>query len=606
MIEVLMDKRKKGIGEIIGKLRTEQKVTLEQLSSGICTASELSKIEQNRLEADPFLLDRLFMRMGKSVERLEYVLSMENYKLYELRQKIQKSIAYRDLDLAEIQLNEYKEGKHITKSIHRQYVFLEYAQIAWLGGEGEKALNFIEKAIGETMPLNNALRSETALSAEELKILLFRCEICMDLGKKDDKSEIDEIIEYLYRKKIVQLEAVKAFPYAAFLYGKKYMGAELENGTLRKVTEAALSLLRDTGKILFLPEILEQYIGILKKDCGSRTFIDQLCLEKESLVKIEKQYGINLDKCRMYEYVSRRFEIDNELIRKTRIAFGITQEKLSEDICAQESLARIESGKRSPRSGNLEQLMEKMGRNGERVSAVITTGKYEILELKHEFEKYVHRSEYKKAEIILDKIEERINCDLAENLKYIQTERIMLSYYKKTVGSKETLSQLWELIGITINLKECDWAAIKLSTEEMHILSLIAFVYASNGEEELAMQIYQLQVQQFEQSQVMPVFHILEWELAMSNLATSLEERKKPVQAIEISEKKIRVSLEAGKGKAIGRSLITIACAKEQMQDKSDIEYFSQGLHLLKLFKMTNQYESVKEYLSKKGISLNN
>ena len=63
----------------------------------------------------------------------------------------------------------------------------------------------------------------------------------------------------------------------------------------------------------------------------------------------------------------RNFEIDAELIRRTRNAAKLTQEGLSEDICAQETLARIENGNQKPRSGNLRQMMEKMGRRGDRI-----------------------------------------------------------------------------------------------------------------------------------------------------------------------------------------------------------------------------------------------
>ena len=106
-----MDNKIRGIGEIIWQLRIENGLTIEQLSNGICAISELSKIEQNVIFADCFLIDRLFARMGKSVERLEYVLTVESYELYELRQLIQEYICSGSYKEAEKLLWQYEKKK---------------------------------------------------------------------------------------------------------------------------------------------------------------------------------------------------------------------------------------------------------------------------------------------------------------------------------------------------------------------------------------------------------------------------------------------------------------------------------------------------------------
>ena len=106
------------------------------------------------------------------------------------------------------------------------------------------------------------------------------------------------------------------------------------------------------------------------------------------------------------------------------------QEGLSEDICAQETLARIENGNQKPRSGNLRQMMEKMGRSGDRIETGIQVEEYETLELKIEFSKFIHRKEYGNAEKVLSKIEEKLDCNLKKNYQYIETERVKVKYYK--------------------------------------------------------------------------------------------------------------------------------------------------------------------------------
>ena len=137
-----------------------------------------------------------------------------------------------------------------------------------------------------------------------------------------------------------------------------------------------------------------------------------------------------------------------------------------------------------------------MGKNGERISAVITTDRYEILELKREFAKYAHRNEYDQALSVLNQIEAKLDCSLPQNYKYVRAERIMISYHNNTEDWQCCLNRLWELLDIRF-----DWASEciceqKLSIEEMHIISSIALIYVEHQEEEKALKIYQLQIKQ--------------------------------------------------------------------------------------------------------------
>ena len=181
---------------------------------------------------------------------------------------------------------------------------------------------------------------------------------------------------------------------------------------------------------LAMPEILEQYAQILEKENSNAEFIGLLRQERASLLELESDYKVSFKNYRLFDHVVRNFEIDAELIRRTRNAAKLTQEGLSEDICAQETLARIENGNQKPRSGNLRQMMEKMGRSGDRIETGIQVEEYETLELKIEFSKFIHRKEYGNAEKVLSKIEEKLDCNLMKNYQYIETERVKVKYYK--------------------------------------------------------------------------------------------------------------------------------------------------------------------------------
>lgn len=587
-----------GIGELLYRLREETEFTQLQLCQGICSVSQLTRMEHNQLEPDHFQLDRLFSRMGKSTELLEYVLPIEVYELYELQYLIQTNICYHDWGEAEHLLNHYEQKKQAKKPIHRQYIAQERAQIAWIQGkEAEQILPELDQAIELTMPLEDAVKSGMALSAEELKLLLFRWEICYGTVHERNAEEIREILTYIEHKKMESAEKVRVYPYAVLLMGM-ICDRKRETDLLSALTREALSLLREEGRLLYLPEIMAQYIELLECCHGDTEFIETLRRERESLLAVEEEFQISFEKYRLFQHWIRSFELDCELVRKTRIAVGIAQETLCDGICTQETLSRIETEKRSPSNRNLYHLLKRMDRKRERIGTVITTDEYAVLEMKKEIAGEIQRFEYDRAEKLLEEIEKRLDTSILENEQYISAEKIRIKYQKKLLDSEQCVEQLEKILCITLSWKREKDIPYKLTPTENNILNQIATIYYENGKKEKAIQILKTQIKNMEESRVKCAFCIREWGLALGNLATAFEETHQVLNAMEACRKRIQISIEAGKGNGIGRSLVTLACALEQKEVNSGRDYLLHGASLLKLYKMNKRYELVKAYIN--------
>lgn len=594
---MLMNTIGKGIGEILFRLREEQKITLEQLSKGICSNSQLTRIEQNQLVPDYFLLDFLFGRLGKSTERLEYVLPLEYYELYELRFLIQKHICHMELEQAEQNIQMYEQKKMADKPLHRQFIGKMKAQIAWIRQTNiEEILPVLEKAIGETMPNENTVEKGRILNAEEIILLLFRWEVCMNTEYARAPEELKQILEYVSRQNMCTTEKVKVLPYIAILLGK-ICDWKRENSLLEMVTKESLSLLRETGKLLYMPEILKQYADILEMRNGCKEFIKILRNERSSVIEVEAEYGITFEKFRLFEHTVRRFELDYELIRNTRIAAGITQEELSDGICAQESLARIEKG-RSPRDKKLSEIMKKMNRNRERIGSVISAKEYSVLEIKREISKCIHYLDYDKAEKFLDQLEECLDLHIVENYQYVESQKIKIAYQKEGNQWKEYIAQLERLLTLTLKWDVDIQVAGGLSAEENDIINEMVLISYEKGLVERAVNLLSRQIKIFENGRVHPVFHILEWEMAMGNLALALEETHQFEKSAEISRKKLLISMEAGKGNGIGFSLASIADVLEAEKNDGCVRYFVWCKDLHKLYKMDKRYQLIEIYIS--------
>ena len=592
----------KGIGQLLWNLREKEGVRQTQLCKGLCSHAKYVRIEYDQQEIDFFLIDRLMGRLGKSVERLTYVLPIEVYEIYELRQEIQQNICLGKWEEAEQCLEEYQKNRKAEEPLHQQFIEQEYAQIAWLRGESaETVCEHLEKAIAQTMPEAETQRKMRILSVEEYKLLLFRWEVCFGTERERGEKELQELTEEIFQKNFERTERVKVIPYAALLKAKTSRDGK-QDTYLKMITETALENLREEGKLLYMPEILEQYAQILEKENRDVEFIHLLRQERVSILELESDYGVSVENYRLFDHVVRNFEIDAELIRRTRNAAKLTQEKLSEDICAQETLARIENGNQKPRSGNLRQMMEKMGRSGNRIETGIQVEEYETLELKIELSKFIHRREYENAEKIIGEMEKILDCNIPQNKQYLETERIKVKYQKKTENTGEIIQQLKELLMMSLNICDGKEPEYVLTPEEISILTEMAFVYWMDEKYQMALEIYRFIEKQYDNSRVKPVFHMLDWAMNTGNYAQALEELGDKQEAVRISEKEIEQTLYAGKGCSTPKPLIILACIKEQNGQEICKKYFKQDLDVLKLYKMDFDYEMVKKYVEERGI----
>lgn len=612
-----MEEGRKGIGALLERLRTKQGCTMEQLGRGVCTPSQIEKIEKDEQSVDPFLIDRLFGRLGKSTERLEYVLPIEAYELYELRYLIQTNICRRQLGEAEELLKAYEKRKSANRPLHRQFIAQERVQIGWLTGQKkEEILVLLSQAMSETMQTvmgsdfeetlsHGRIDSKIKLSAEELKLILFRWEISRASVYERRAEEIWAVFSYLKRKEMDDSEFVKVFPYAVLLLGKSGC-LEEQKDVLEKETKRALSILRDEGKIAYMPEILEQYSKLLEKQGADKAFLCMLRQERKSLLEVCGFYGIHLEKVSLFEHILRRFQLDYELIQKTRQERGISQEKLSDGICELPTISRIERGHRSPRDKNLCRILERLQKDRRRMDTIIETDSYEVIRLKKKYNRMLFRARTQEAIEVLQELERYLNPKHLRNQQFLKAEWAKVNYAAKKWDADKCLKELESALRMTMDVDGTRLGKHVISVEENSILNEMALIYRDSNEVEIVEKILKMIVNSFEESNVKKVFHIIDWGLVKGNLAILCEEQGKTELAIELSHDKNEVSLEAGKGNAIGSSMITIASSLEQQQDDSCVAYFQWGMDLLKLYKSNRRYEIMVEYVNRSEFQYHN
>lgn len=600
------------IGEMIMALREEKGYTQGQLCKKICSTAELANIERGQREPGHFLLDRLFERLGRATDRLEYVLTREIYRLYELQFQIQREILYKRYVKAEQLIAQYASQKAAYPSLHRQFLAKVQAQIAWRKGEKkEKVLAYLEEAICQTMDLDPMLGEQTALSGEELKLLLFRWEVSQGTEEARGCKELWKLTECVERVCVDEEELAKVYPYAVLLFGT-YAGKEGTVGrhTLLVMTEKAFELLRESGQILFVPEILKQYMDLLKdeEDGTESAQVTELEQMREALLSVEREFGVAFEKFPMFSYMNRVFELDYDVIRRSRMASKLSQERLCEDICTQETLSRIESAKRAPSSRNMRLLLKKMKRDRERVGMNLVTEKYELLALEKKIAAAEHRHRVELAKAYRQEIQKNLDLSVVSNQQYSLSEKVRQELRDGKYSKEEGIQKLYEILQMTLKCEHQNIYEYSLTDRESNILNLIAISYCEMGETGKGIKIWRKLLENYEGKAVNKMFFFRRWELVSGNLCGNLQEIGKIEEPIQLCKRRIQYALHAGRGQEIGRSLIIIACVllENNLEERMGecLSDFFRGLNLYKLTKYEYRYRCVVEYLKGKDILL--
>lgn len=589
--------REQGIGKGIYELRKEAGYTQSQLAKGVCSVSELAKLESGEIMLNHLQIDRLFSRLGKAPAKLIYLLPKEIYQIYAIRYHIQRCIAIKELEQAETLLCKYERMKRSEEPLNRQFIEMQRAQVSWIQGRMyEEIASLIGQAIRRTILEENAMKMGDALSSEELNLLLFRWEVSKESDNPRPVGELKELLAYCERHCTDQEELTKVYPYVALLLAK-YGECAVEESELRYILKKALELLREEGKVFFMPEVIEQYVRYA--ETTEKEEIQQLQSSRRALLEIGEMFHIDFVKLRLFEQVSREFELDYEVIRKSRAAKKLSQEQVCEGICTRETLSRIERGKTSPTHKNLKKVLEVLHRDGERVNTVLLTEDYNILEKKRELVKYVFQLEYDKAKEVVVELSRQLDQSIPKNRQYILGERLRVEFHEGKISYEEGVKELYEILKLTLDVEEEEISESFLSLYEVALLNKIAILHYGHAAIDKAIEIYEKILNNWENSILEEVFHMRSWELVVANLASSFEMTKKPDESLEVSKWRVKIALEIGRGIDMGRAFGTIACALEQKQDIVCKKYFDWALDILYLMKNYNRYQLIKEYMAK-------
>lgn len=394
--------------KLLKNIRTEEKVSLDQLAMGLMSASQLVKIENGERPINKNIRDRLLERLGIAKELYENLLDLCDFEEWDYKKKILSAIQNKKIEDAYRLLKEYKAHLRENDRINHQFILAMWGEVLKQeGASKEKIAECYRKAVILTIPDAEKVWSEKRpLSVLEMNLLL-----------------------------------------------------ETQTENL-KICEKAIDKLRDAGRTYYLVELLEIEIQILEtmpEDAVTehleKNETDRINA-KELMSVIKKLYAeyevpAYMQDC-TYFYQQKWIFSMKDVLRTRREMFGLTQEQLCEGICSVKSLRRAEKGQTDMQRETLKKLLNRLGLSGQMQWSRLITSDREVIRMAEELADYINDRKFSVASKQLESLKSRIDLDIPQNKQYFLEKQALLEFEQGKVTREEFVKMEKEVLECTL------------------------------------------------------------------------------------------------------------------------------------------------------------
>ena len=610
------------VGIQIGILCEKAGITRNKLCDGLCSESELALIEKGESSADVILFAALLERLGKSAERLTYILTMEEYKRFMARNEIEEALRLGLLKEAEQKFARYrrenppkkKQGKDGTDGVDKillmyeekikGILILEEYEKDFKDKEGLAGISACGGAVGQERlkKLNTSLSYlESAISRTmRIKDLYSHKFIeCLDAGEKFlAMFEIENILLYLYIKQYFG-EAQDQRELLFALY--RYLERNMQDAVLRaqylaktgillgcillaggdcaacvKMHEKIIGLNRECGMLVCVMPLLEQIIAACERlgDTGKAEWYKK---QKENFVNIFQDSNLSIQCLNKLYYTCRmrRYFVEGRLIAAERKWKKMTQQELAEGIyqyCA--SISRIETGKENSGRKKFYRIMEKLGIDCTRYNGNLLTDEFCVLELDRDIERHLARGQYEEAGHELYLLERSVDMNEKCNQQLVLGLKNMEALRAGKIGTEEALENARELLEMTYHLENVEEGGERYRRvpfrNEMYLFNQICIILRKDGRIMEAVELMERMMRTYDATVEARNFHNKNIYLCAINLCQYLERVDRLEEAERYANGLIREKLIYGKILGLHRLYSTKFDVAEKLG--SDIE----------------------------------
>ncbi len=617
-------------GKMLKNAREMLELSVTQLVEGVCSRRTLQKLEDDETECDLLLFIVLLQRLGKSPDKLEYILSRQEYYLERMRNWFLTCVFKGNQKWAERVLDLYWKNSQGLGTVHRMYLCRGRAMISyWIDHDLEEAEGWLIQTLESTFPRwNDDDWTDCRISTLELENILSLVRV-----QREQNKPVWNLLQrcgrYITQHVTDGEEHAKIFGKYAWLAAQEKLKYNCPEDAITLCTEAIKKLRQYSIEYFLKPLltiILRCYQEMEKKKeklIRSKTWISkERCrvflsiLERLNKYFGEKWYPQNSILCNCSQ---KSYHLDYEIVRAERYIHGMTQEMVADGIYRNaKEIGRIERGQSAPKNKHFVKIMEKFGLCKERRGGFVVADSFQALEVRKQIQDCISRYQYDCAHGLVIQLKQMLDMNIFENSRTIQMILNLINMYKGQCSYHKLLEESWELLQKTYHfLPEhiTEWFEKILDKKmekylmrylkrkrrqyrvplknETDMINQVAILLKRIGKGEDAIQLYSFTIYLFHQSDMKEEYRYRSYALLLGNMAADK-------CSISDSMEALNYSLRCGKLGTLGRDYLTLTCALEDKSSNREIccKMIKEAYYLFELSDNKVNREIVKKYYS--------
>lgn len=560
---------KRDIGNLIYYERTKRGIGLPRLTHGVCSASVIQRMEGGERLPDFLVLERLVERLGKSLNKIEFLHNEAAYDIYYLRESIELYVEECKYEEAADALVYYENLLKGREPMHWQYICKMRAVLAREQEDDHgKAALLLKEAMEQTLPGFDLNRLDHYLLGEsELLLLLMWIQEKIDVDIAHITVDGSRLLHYI--KETCQDEEVLANVYSKAVWVLGNMELKRQNPKEALwYTLKGEKMLAENGLLLHIPQFLERIL-MLTEGVDDNAYV-QWKKQRDALKWVYEEYNEPYETTRLALWSSYRQQevyFVCELVSQERKIRKHSQEKLADVLdIDQKTVSRLEGGKYKPKQGTFQKIKEYLELDRDVCSTRLVVNDFALLEMEREIAKQNHYKNYEEAEWLFQQLKSRLSMEWNENRQYVTYMEACFARKRGEISGEEAVRRCVEALRITrknMGLEQID--EVVLSRMEAMIVNYIAVNYYEMGRREEAITILEKVKLGYENSKVDLKYHYVAMSLIYVNLSDYYEVSDRFEEAILACETGARFELRCKRGNVLGYFVEQRAYTTERM-----------------------------------------
>lgn len=596
---------KKMLGGLVSYERERKEINIQMLARDICSSVAIQRLEAGDRMPDYFVLERILERLGKSLNKIEFLYDEKVYEIFYLRGMLEYYLEEKDYAEVLDALAYYESIPEGQEPLHKQYIYKMKAIVLAEQDENHKeAALMYERALAETVSDFELDKIEKFLLGEEELTLVFLwikerwLQNDVSLGMNPEKL-------FAYIERYCEDEEIKINLYtkATWFMGTFY----IQEGEYREALRYTLKgqdVLADNGILLYMPEFLERILALTKL-CGESSY-DMWKQQRDALKSLYEEYEKPWAEDTIALWKSFRQQeryLYSEVFAQERKRRNLSQEKLADALeIDQKTISRIESGKYKPKTGTLKKLREYLEVERDVCTTRIVVDDFKLLEMEREIAKLTSERCIGDAQELYGILKAKLSMCYKENQQYVRYMDTLFSRQLNEITCEEAIEACIEAICITrknIDLEQLD--RYIFNRLEIFILNTITRYYRQIGNNKKVLKILEGLKSSFQKSKVDLKYYYPSVASIYESMADVYEEIGKYDDSIKECERAILFDLECKRGLNLGHCI----CEKQYAMDcqsgdnRNSKDAYMQAYQIFLLLKLEKERISLQRVYRK-------